>query len=403
MSSFLDSLELTVPDKVQKPLSVQRATYYQFLAGAYFDSLILALAKWPESSVPRLSIIQDPIDPSIAPVKKFAQPFVFHRLDPFSTLSCASSVATLPYLRLRIPLRQVSKFIYQPQRSFPSLKLLDLSTCDVRAVDVEAILGRFFKLEHLILDRCNLITQRELPEGGSESQWADLGKVMALAGVKRMKDREKKIRVWLEATAVAANPGDAERTNQSTVSKAKKGRKGLATATISLRDKVEPEAPPAFAEGALTAAELGLTPDTKLRVLPPKPILSSIAISLPLHANVAQLGPVDIRAEFERGWAQGISQLIAIRNRLKTSWYNGTARVLQFEDTNTDDTMYEDDGDREYGLLGLKEIDEEETFTLGLNGDRCPVLCLASVTQDTAEHVENCGHGVGRSAWNDDL
>lgn len=381
---------------------MQRATYYQFLAGAYFDNMIVALSKWPASSIPKLSIIQDPLDASVAPTGKFAQPFVFHRLDQFSTLCRAPSIAALPYFRLRIPSRQISRFIYQPQRSLPSLQWLDLSTCDVRSGDVEAILGRFTKLQHLILDQCNLITQRELPEGGSESQWAALGKIMALSGVRLMKDREKKLRVWLEATAQPVE-SSADSNAASSSGKRKKGRRGLATATISLRETTEPEPLPAFAQGAFTAQELGLKPDTRLRVLPPKPKLASLAVSLPPHANTEQLGPDVIRAEFELGWAQGILQLITIRNRLKTSWYNGIAKVVKFEDLSPDLAEDDDEGDREYGLVGLRGVDEEETFGLGMDGDRCPVLCLAGSANSSADHAEGCGHALGRDIWNDEL
>ncbi|TCD66729.1 hypothetical protein EIP91_001022 [Steccherinum ochraceum] len=382
---------------------VQRATYYQFLAGAYFDSLLFALAKWPASSIPRLSIVQDPLDQSIAPVGKFAQPFVFHRLDPFSTLSCAPSLATMAYFRLRIPSRQISRFIHQPQRSLPSLTFLDLSTCDVRFLDVEAILGRFSKLDHLILDQCNLITQRELPEGGLESQWATLGKTMALSGVKLMKDREKKLRIWIEATATSDDPQSNE-SSPGTTSKGKKGRRGLATATISLRQMTEVKQAPAFATGAKTAKELGLKPDSKIRVLPPKPRLQSIAVSLPPHANTEQLGPADIRAEFELGWAQGIAQLMSIRTRLKTSWYNGTAKVVSFENLGSEgDGEDTEDGDREYGLSGLKYVENEETFALGMDVDRCPILCLAGSWTPSEGHTANCGHDIGREIWTDNL
>ncbi|THH31330.1 hypothetical protein EUX98_g2849 [Antrodiella citrinella] len=318
---------------------VQRATYYQFLAGAYFDSMIFALADWPAASIPKLSIIQDPLESSIAPTDKFAQPFVFHRLDSFSNLSVAPSISSLPYFRLRIPARQISRFIYQPQRAFPSLRLLDLSTCSIRGPDVEAILGRFTKLEHLILDGCSLITQRELPEGGVDSQWAALGKTMALAGVKCMKDREKKLKVWLEA----AQDSYPQAGTAGQAGKAKKGRRGLATATISLRETAQAEQAPMFVRSAQTAKELGFKPNSRIRVLPPKPGLLSVAVSLPPHANVEQLGHVDIQAEFERGWAEGILQLITIRGRLKTSWYNGTAKVVHFGDIGDDDDLDNDE------------------------------------------------------------
>lgn len=266
------------------------------------------------------------------------------------------------------------------------------------------MLGRFTKLEHLILDQCNLITQKDLPEGGVESQWAALGKTMALSGVKRMKDREKKLRIWLEATARPPEPQLSRTELAAQLGKVKKGRRGLATATVSLRETSKPEVVPQFVQGAQTARELGFTLNSKIRVVPPKPRLSSIAIDLPPHANPAQLGPAEARAEFERGWAEGISQLIAIRNRMKTSWYNGTAKIVTFDDINAYSVSSQDDnGEGEYGMLGLKDVDDEETFSLGMDGDLYPTLCLAGCARWSETHAEQCAHHVARKVWSDEL
>lgn len=188
---------------------MQKATYYQFLKvsssystnfylrysdsdlqGAYFDSTVIALSGWPSSGLPSLSIVQDPLDPSIAPVQKFAQPLVFFRLDPFSSMISSPYAQDIKHFRLRIPSRQIARFLYTQPGALPSLSLLDLSTCNVAESDVEQLLGRLVGLKHLIADNCSLLR--------GEGDWAAFGKTCALAGVKRAREREKKLKAWLE-------------------------------------------------------------------------------------------------------------------------------------------------------------------------------------------------------------
>lgn len=160
------------------------------LKGAYFDSTVITLSQWPPSGLPSLSIVQDPLDPSIAPVQKFAQPLVFFRLDPFSCMSISPYAQDIEHFRLRIPSRQIARFLYTQPGAFPRLTLLDLSTCNVAESDVEQLLGRLVGLKHLIADNCSLLR--------GEGDWAAFGKTCALAGVKRAREREKKLKAHLE-------------------------------------------------------------------------------------------------------------------------------------------------------------------------------------------------------------
>lgn len=67
---------------------------------------------------------------------------------------------------------------------------------------MEQLLGSLPGLKHLIADNCSLLR--------GEGDWAAFGKNCALAGVKRAKEREKKLKVWLElayARAAAASQG----------------------------------------------------------------------------------------------------------------------------------------------------------------------------------------------------
>ncbi|KAH9858232.1 hypothetical protein C2E23DRAFT_719416 [Lenzites betulinus] len=384
---------------------VQRATYYQFLKGAYFDSTLLALSSWPEPALPVLSIVQDPLDPSIAPTN-FAQPLVFFRLDPLSTLAISPMADDLKHFRLRIPARQIARHLHSALHSLPALGFLDLSTSNVMGHDVAGILGHLKDLQTLVLDGCPIVSQRidvQLDAGDPFIQWAELGEAMALAGVARATEREKKLRAWTEAYYAQEIATEAA----STSKKVRRGRRGLATATISLR------AP--SPERALQPSRdipKGRIPKRgqKIRVLPPAPTLCSLATSFPgaLDAETYEA----VKDEFERGWAIGVARLQAIRHRHLTSWRNGVSRVLHFADKGSEEWDEEDEYGEE-GLVGLVEVKEEGAFMLNVAGDgqaqgaaragyACPLLCLAGPKRDAA-HREGCGHQVGWDIYKDDI
>ncbi|KAI0931277.1 hypothetical protein AcW1_001275 [Taiwanofungus camphoratus] len=390
---------------------VQRATYYQFLKGAYFDSTLLALSRWPAANLSTLSIVQDPLDPTIAPTQ-FAQPLVFFRLDPLSTLAQSPLVEQLFHFRMRIPARQAARYLYALPRTLPSIELLDLSTCNVHDADIEGILGRFGRLRSLVLDGCSVVSQRvDAQAQGADAlgQWAALGKMMALAGAKYAREREKQLKAWQEAASARA----AALANDQLVvqeerapRRSRRGRRGLATATISLRQSPPRDSKPLPGRPPTRGPPSSVQ---KIRVLARVPSLRSVATTAP--PSVGSDKHEAIRADFERGWAEGIAQLSAIRARLKTSWGNGV-RVVMFDEQYVPD---EDDDDGDNGLAGLKDVDNERAFLIqvadrdegegskdGVDDGKCPLLCLAGPGPKDG-HMAGCGHQLGWQVWRDEL
>ncbi|KAG0704413.1 hypothetical protein DFH29DRAFT_801905 [Suillus ampliporus] len=350
---------------------VNRATYYQFLKGAYFDTTLTALSRWPPYELPALSIVQDPLDPAIATTQNFAQPLVFFRLDPISVLLCSAYIKSLKHLRLRIPSRQVCRFISSIPFSVPALRLLDLSTCNVLVSDVEAILTRFHGLQHLILDGCGIA--RDQSQAG---EWINIGRICAHATVKRAKAREKELKTWLERNAAtistpAGIPEPAAR-------HIRPGRRGLATATISFR-----EAP--------TASEpeiIQFIP--KVRVVPSLPTLLSLSTSSSFIPDVQHQS---IREDFEKGWNEGLAQLAAVKSRLYQSWRNGVKMMRITADAGG------------VGYDGLEAIEVENAFhsERDASASLAPaILCLAG-PGTSGKHMEGCNHNIAWNVWNDTI
>ncbi|KAF8167529.1 hypothetical protein B0H34DRAFT_644878 [Crassisporium funariophilum] len=392
----------------QKPLSeltflslrfrpyVQKATYYQFLKGAYFDSTLLALSRWPSSTLPTISIVQDPLDPNILQKQTFAQPLVFFRLD-----SCISSLLhspalapSLTSLRLRIPSRPIARSLSViTAHGSPSdlvkpanIEFLDISTSVVLETELDTLLARLTSLKHIILDGCAIL-RGDL----YEVEWNALGKRCALVGVRRAKEREKALKTWLEERSTATGGGSAQVIARP---KPKPGRKGLSTATISFRDPDPITAPPTSTLNTL-----------KVRVLPPLPTLLSLSTTLSPAIQVDKYPA--IRAAFEAGWAEGIVQLSVTRARLRTSAGNGfrVMRLASAAETSADDAEYED------GLEGLVDVDNTDPEAFGMIGEdgsvldlKVPVLCFSGAKRDAdIKHEDNCGHSVGWKVMGDEM
>ncbi|KAJ7897297.1 hypothetical protein B0H14DRAFT_3081008 [Mycena olivaceomarginata] len=331
---------------------VQRATYQQFLSGSYFDSTLSCLADWPISDLPTLSIVQEPMDPSQAPKIAFAQPLVFFRLDShLANLAQSPYISTVKSFRLRIPARPVAGPLTTSPLSLPSVELLDLSTCNVFGAELtDTILARLTKLKHLVLDNGALLRGEYHPE-----DWAVLGKGFALAGVKRTKEREKKLRqARLETVPVPAQ----ER-------RPRRGRRGVSTATISLR-----ASPPR---------------DSRIRLYPASPSICSFATTL--SPSVAPDKHAEIREQFERGWFEGLAQLRDVRTRLYQSYRLGST-IMRFAD------VEESDGSDE-GLDGLVEVSSWDEVDI-----RVPVLCLVGPSKSEV-HEPGCAHSVAWNVWKD--
>lgn len=258
--------------------------------------------------------------------------------------------------------------------------MLDLSTCDIRLSDVEALVARFQNLKYLILDSCTIVRGES-----HDGEWIALGRMCALATVKAAKDREKKLREWLEinATRVQANNEDIHQqdTGEPHGRRSRPGRRGLATATISLRDSPTVMVVP-------TARRNMDVP--KIRIVPTFPTIRSLSMSFNTHLREEHT----IQTEFNRGWAEGLAQLNAVLNRLHQSWKNGVRMMRVTGDPGTED-----------GFEGLEDIDGETAFVNILNEQGLlptPVLCLAGSTPE-ALHTDGCGHESANTVWDDGI
>lgn len=388
---------------------VQKATYYQFLKGAYFDSTLVALSRWPSGFIPTLSIVQDPLDQQ-EQKQTFAQPIVFFRFDLSVFLRSPALSPALTSLRLRVPCRPVARSLCSAAAANDSsnsssnlplvgLKFLDLSTCGVLENEVDTIMVRFPSLQHLILDGCQIM-RGDLRDG----EWNALGRRCALVGVRRAKDREKVLKAWLESSTVVetigsdAAPAMGQDPNRGR--KVKGGRKGLATATISFR-KPDPVVPSSLSRPPVPQTRVGQA-KKKIRILPPISRLVSLSIALS-SMHTPDKYPT-LRAEFEEGWAEGVAVLAITRSRLRRSAGNGV-RIMKFtKSVNADD----EEPEHEEGLDGLEDVDpfDPEAIELsredGLSSHDPPILCFAGPAR-AGLHEDNCGHSVGWMVMGDEL
>jgi hypothetical protein len=390
--------------------SIPLADVCDFIQGSYFDASLLALARWPSGTLPVLSIVQDTCDPGIGQKQAFAQPIVFFRLDSCLSLLLNSPgmTASLKRLRLRIPARPIARPLCgmtpsatSPYASgltpSPDLEFLDISTCNVLDNELDMILTRFPSLKHLILDGCPLFR--------GEGDWNDLGKRCALAGVRRAKQREKTLKAWIEAGQVGANDAHENMRNQER--RAKRGRKGLAAAAISLREpqsvasSTSSRPPP---QVLISRNSLHLA--ARIRILPSPPTLETLSITVTPWISPAKFSM--LRAEFEAGWAEGIALLAVSKARLRSSAKNGY-RLMQFSsdftfklETSQDESLEED------GLEGLQNIEPADASAFGTsshdNGQLSPpVLCFAGPGKGLANHEAHCGHSVSWEVMKDEL
>lgn len=385
--------------------------------------MLFALSKWPPSpqGLPTLSIVQDP---DTTQMKGFAQPIVFFRLDLNLSLLVHSPAASasLRSLRIRIPGRVVVPALTvayvnpdapvpmtEYKFTVPPIEFLDLSTCNVSESDIEALLIRFANLQHLVLDECtSLLRGGPGPAMGQELEWwSGLGRRCALAGVKKARDREKRLKAWLEAQSHPLN--EEEDSNTQVASdvprRARRGRRGLATATISLRGASSPPragpsivAPPSTSEKKTTT---GVRASVKIHIVPPLPTLLSICLHptsrITTNPEVLPL----IHAEFEAGWNDGIRVVWERRGRMGSTFLRGPTvgpkpRFLTFQ------TGLYGRADYDEGFEGLEDVgvgDEGVFFQPdgAASGVRsAPILCLGGSSLDDG-HAEGCGHTIAQA------
>lgn len=403
------------------------------------------LSEWPLGSLKTLAISQDPPLRAAEPTPQFAQPLVFFSLEPFSALSVSLLSPKVTGLQIKLPSRNILPVITKFEDSFPNIALLDMSTCLMKQPDVEKLLMKLTDVQHLILDGCNLI-RGVSPD---DEEWFALGKMCALIGTKRARDREKKLKRDLEEMDVKKAEKEMLRTQEAGPSsipanshrialagyltpqavdlrKGKKGRKGIANATISIR---KPSPPPRPSRGnAPASARPGLTgranqPNIpRIRVMPPPPAL--LTLSTTNHTTSNPEHHKQIQEEFGRGWESGLEVLKSTWLRLRTSQSHGGVRLMCLEprkstlaaqfvsethregkpnpdvDSESSDSDSSESTGRssvhlDYLTRGLLD------YVAGKATDfvtACPILCLGG-SDPNANHPPGCGHSFCPASW----
>jgi hypothetical protein len=346
--------------------------------------MITCLAAWPTSFLQRLSIVQD-VPPTLD--RSFAQPIVFFSLEPLTALCRSKTLLNVQSLRLRIPSREIASFLNTPFSSLHNVILLDLSTTNVTNDGLAAILVRFTRLEHLVLDDCRLVARAVEVSG----EFVALGILCASSMLKRARQREKEIKEFVEAMRLAGAraglPTDPAESTTAETGVRRKGRKGLASAAFSLREKPDPKTkvsvPTNGSDRELLPAPASLT---RVRILPSLPCLKSLCtttFNLPTPTIASEW-----RYDFARGWRDGLSGVTATRKRLFTSRANGLIRLFKFG-ASTDPVLEEP-------LQGLSELHlEDPDFGAELVDSGPPALCFAG-SRAQGDHTEPCGH---LSSW----
>jgi hypothetical protein len=345
--------------------------------------MITHLAAWPFSSLRQLSIVQD-VPPTLD--HSFAQPIVFFSLEPLTALCRSTTLLNVQHFRLRIPSRQIASFLNTRRSSQNNVILLDLSTANVNNDGLAAILARFTRLHHLVLDDCGLVGRAVETSG----EFAALGMLCASSMLKRARQTEKEIKEFVEAKHLAAVAERLAGPTESTIVETgnrRKGRKGVATAAFSLREKPESKTKssvPTISGG--TDLPPALASLTKIRILPSLPCLKSLctttfSIPTPTAASEWSHG-------FARGWREGLNMVTATRMRLFTSRANGLIRLFKFDSFS--------DPELEEPLQGLRELHlEDPDFGAELADIGPPALCFAG-SRAQGSHTESCGH---LSSW----
>jgi len=345
--------------------------------------MITHLAAWPSSSLRQLSIVQD-VPPTLD--HSFAQPIVFFSLEPLTALCRSTTLLNVQHFRICIPSRQIAGFLNTRRSSQNNVILLDLSTTNVTNDGLAGILTSFAHLEHLVLDECGLVGRAVEISG----EFAALGVLCASSMLKKARQREKEIKEFVEAlieakrlTAVTEHPTGRAETTMVQTGRGRKGRKGVATAAFSLREKPESTTKASVqSNGSGWDLPPALASLTKVRILPSLPCLKSLCtttFSMPSPTVASEWND-----GFARGWREGLNMVIATRMRLFRSRANGLIRLFKFDNSA--------DPGLEEPLQGLSELHlGDPDFGAELADIMPPALCLAG-SRAQGGHTESCGH-----------
>ncbi|KIM19390.1 hypothetical protein M408DRAFT_31265 [Serendipita vermifera MAFF 305830] len=201
--------------------------------------------------------------------------------------------------------------------------------------------------------------------------------------MKRVRERDRAIKELVVAmkaarlatvNQLAESSGTQASSSASQVaSKVKKGRRGVATAKFSLRDKPAPSTPKVIAPD-FGPAGLSISALEKIRILPPLTKLKSLCVTTFAPPTLELTHEWD--DDFERGWREGVTVLAGARRRLESGVRMKLMSAWKFADEGE-----QLDGRGMGELNGLVELSEEEwseelerADLLGLNPPR---LCFA--------------------------
>ncbi|CAE6462534.1 unnamed protein product [Rhizoctonia solani] len=335
---------------------VEKATYMPFLKGAYFDSTITQLTKWPASEndyLRHLSITQDTI--SYKSHIQFAQPLAFFSFKPLAELAVSPIGQQLRALRVSIPAKPVITYIGSAANSFPHLTFLDISTTALPPPNAERAIGtllsRLARLEHIVIDR------NAGPMPRDSSGWASLGRACALAGVERAKEKENQIQEWMDRKRQEESAAQGEEIEGPPplapldpihAPRVRRGRRGLATATISLRDPR-----PAPVASASSASSSTRDPTARrVRIVPSPPTLQTFSTAYAGPSNPSAQQRSEWGRAFVRGFLDGCNTLNKIWQRMRDS---DNVRVMRFTDTDLE-LFHDDDDDVPSAFQGVADI-----------------------------------------------
>ncbi|KAJ3771937.1 hypothetical protein FB446DRAFT_801887 [Lentinula raphanica] len=138
--------------------------------------------------------------------------------------------------------------------------------------------------------------------------------------------------------------------------------------------------------GGSSSSKTDTSTPERVRILPPLPTLRHVTTTLYVPASIiphdADMPPPDIlqpllmnvQREWERGWAEGLVQLLKVRERLHTSWRNKLLRVVRFAspeefDSNKLDTPAKSSTSAGYSLPFPPSTTVERCFQSELSSD----------------------------------
>ncbi|KAF8336840.1 uncharacterized protein EI90DRAFT_3043804 [Cantharellus anzutake] len=369
---------------------VEKVTYYQFLKGSYSDSMIEEMSKWPAlNDFKYLSILQDPLPTgAFAPQTNFAQPIVFFSLEVIRLLAVSSLASTLTHLRIRVPSRPVVAQLLTPG-SFPNVSVLDIGTTALGnpLVSLPKLMNAMPRVKHLLLDSCCL----------SREGWKDLGRGLAIAGLSKATAREKAVKVWVEENQPRTadhETEDAPRPGASTPRRARRGRRGLAAATFSIRARSPPRQPSSQAVSSqLTSSDAQILRTgsiEKIRILPQLSTLESFSTTLSPKPDSIKRD--EWQDEFASGWLSGVATISAVWSRLQGSFRAGNVRLMRFDESYVPIGLRVDESPAgTAGLLDVETIDEE--FWEWKSS--VPTICFGTNRLHSREHGMDLGIGSG--------